>query len=261
MFDMWLSGELMIHHRDGFERIYDFRGNVAPTEFEWTASDEEAQVFFARKAVSFMGLHRERGLRVSLNYDMRRAYTPATMESLLGAWEESAMFAPVRVEGGREPFLVLGEDVPTLDLLARGRVPKGWNPKDTSTLEEVSFLAPLDIVSARGRAKKLFDFDYKWEVYTPARLRRWGYYVLPILYGDDLVARLEPKLDRASGTLRILGFWLEDDAPTDEAFASALARGLLRLAHMVGAQKVDVSTIQPPKLRALIKGELKRQPI
>jgi uncharacterized protein YcaQ len=118
-------------------------------------------------------------------------------------------------------------------------------------------LAPLEIVSARGRAKKVFDFEYLWEVYKPAHLRRWGYYTLPILYGDDLVARLDPKLDRKTNTLQILGFWLEDDAPKDEAFASALANGLHRFADMIGAEKFDLSGIKQTKLRLYLKKKLK----
>ena len=97
---------------------------------------------------------------------------------------------------------------------------------------------------------KLFDFECKWEVYVPAPKRRWGYYVLPILYGDDLVARLDPKLDRAMMTLEIKGFWQEDDTPVkDPAFADALAKGLIRFAKLVGAKKVDVSVIKPNSLR------------
>ena len=257
MFDMWLSGELMIHHREGFERVYDFRENIAPKEFDRIASVEETEKFFARKAVAFMGLFREKAMKASLKYDMRRDYSSAEVQSLLEGWKESGMFAPVQVEGGRDAFLALAEDVPTLDVIARGRVPKGWNPKETTTLDEVTFLSPLDIVSARGRAKKVFDFEYKWEVYTPAPLRRWGYYVLPILYGDDLVARLDPKLDRATGTLHILNFYLEDDAPTDEDFASALGRGLARFARMTGAKKVNVDAIRPVKLRAHVKKMLR----
>jgi hypothetical protein len=100
----------------------------------------------------------------------------------------------------------------------------------------------------------LFDFEYTWEVYTPAHKRRWGYYVLPILYGDDLVARLDPKLDRSTMTLEIKGFWQEDDAPVkDAAFADALAKGLIRFAKFVKAKKVDVSAIQPAKLRWHVK--------
>jgi uncharacterized protein YcaQ len=124
----------------------------------------------------------------------------------------------------------------------------------------VTFLSPLDIVSARGRAKKLFGFEYKWEVYTPADQRRWGYYVLPILYGDELVARLDLKFDRKTGTLHVLGFWLEENAPKDEAFAAALAHGLKHFAGMLGAQKVDVSGIKPVKLRSYLKKNLNPGP-
>jgi uncharacterized protein YcaQ len=170
------------------------------------------------------------------------------------------MFAQVQVEGRRETFLVLGEDVRLLDTIAKGKIPKGWNPKDTTTLDEVTFLAPLDIVSARGRAKKVFDFEYKWEVYVPAVKRRWGYYVLPILYGDDLVARLDPKLDRTSMTLEIKGFWLEDDAPVkDAAFADALAKGMIRFANFMEAKNVDVSGIRPVGLRKHIQKMLKEK--
>jgi uncharacterized protein YcaQ len=160
------------------------------------------------------------------------------------------MLNQVQVEGGRETFLCLAEDVPVMETLAKGKTPKGWNPKETSTLEEVTFLAPLDIVSARGRAKKLFDFEYKWEVYTPVHLRRWGYYVLPILYGDDLVARLDPKLDRSTMTLEIRGFWHEEDAPVKDAqFASALACGLIRFAKFLEAKRIKLNTIRPTALR------------
>ena len=105
-------------------------------------------------------------------------------------------------------------------------------------------------MSARGRAKKLFDFEYKWEVYVPAPKRRWGYYVLPILYGNDLVARLDPKLDRTTMTLEIKGFWVEDDAPVkDVDFANALAKGLIRFAKFVEAKRIKTATIRPAGLR------------
>jgi uncharacterized protein YcaQ len=250
LFDMWLSGELMIHHREGFERVYDFRENIAPKEHDYVASEKEAESFFARKAVSFHGLLREAGMRISLDYDLRRKHTHEQASQLLEGWIESGMLRRVQVEGDRETYLVLAEDVALLESLAKGKIPKGWKPKETTTLEEVTFLAPLDIVSARGRAKKVFDFDYTWEVYTPVHKRRWGYYVLPILYGDDLVARLDPKLDRTSMTLEIKGFWHEDDAPVkDVQFADALAKGLVRFAKFVEARKITTNSIHPPGLR------------
>ena len=260
LFDMWLSGELMIHHREGFERFYDFRENIAPREFDYVATEQEAEEFFARKAVSFHGLLREAGLRISLDYDMRRKYSREEASQLLNGWVEAGKFAQVQVPGMRETFLVLGEDVPALDSLEKGKVPRAWKPKDTTTLEEVTFLSPLDIVSARGRAKKLFDFDYIWEVYTPAHKRRWGYYVLPILYGDDLVARLDPKLDRKTMTLEILGFWHEDDAPVkDVVFANALASGLMRFVKFLESKKIDLKAIEPASLKREVKRMIQDQ--
>ena len=257
LFDMWLSGELMIHHRQGFNRVYDFRENVAPKEFDYVATEQEAEEFFARKSVAFMGLKNEGNIRAEMRGYLRENYSIEEMKSLLGRWKESGMFEQVQVEGGRETYLILAEDVPVLESLANGKVPKRWNPKETTTLEEVTFLSPLDIVSARGRAKKLFDFDYKWEVYVPAHKRRLGYYTLPILYGDDLVARLDPRLDRKTMTLHVLGFWLEEDAPKDETFASALANGLGRFAKLAGAQRVEVGALKPVKLRSYLKKHIK----
>ena len=66
--------------------------------------------------------------------------------------------------------------------------------------------------------RRLWDFDYVWEVYVPAAKRRWGYYVLPLLYGDRFVGRIEPRIDRPARTLRILGLWWEPGFdPLDEA--------------------------------------------
>jgi uncharacterized protein YcaQ len=258
LFDMWLSGELMIHHREGFERVYDFRENIAPDEFNYVADAKEAEEFFARKAVSFHGLLREAGMRISLDYDLRRKYSREEVSRLVDGWIESGLFARVQVEAGRETFLVLAEDVAVLDSLTKGKHPKAWTPKETSTLQEVTFLSPLDIVSARGRAKKLFDFEYIWEVYTPVHKRHWGYYVLPILYGDDLVARLDPKLDRSTMTLEIKGFWPEEDAPVKDAdFADALAKGMVRFAKFVGAKKVVTKSIWPINLRRHVDADLR----
>lgn len=258
LFDMWLSGELMMHHRDGFSRVYDFRENIAPKEYDYVATETEAIEFFARKVVSFAGLKREGNMKAEWQYYLRRDFSKTEIESLLGMWKESGMFAQVQVEGGRDTYLVLGEDIPFLESLEMGKIPKGWNPKETTTLEEVTFLASLDIVSARGRAQKLFDFEYKWEVYVPAHKRRWGYYVLPILYGDDLVARLDPKLDRTTMTLEIKGFWHEDDAPVkDPAFADALAKGLKRFAKFVEAKKITTNSIRPAGLRKQVEAVLR----
>jgi uncharacterized protein YcaQ len=260
LYDMWLCGELMMHHREGFGRVYDFRENIVPKELDYMAAEQEAQEFFLRKNISFMGLFRESVLRSALQYDLQQNYSRSEIDQLIGPQMEARRIDRVQIQGGRDTYLVLAEDIPVLESLEKGKVPKGWNPKETTTLEEVTFLSPLDIVSARGRAKKLFDFDYKWEVYTPAPQRRWGYYVLPVLYGDDLVARLDPKLDRKTGTLEIKGFWKEEDTPLDQAdFTNAFAKGLVRFAKFIEARRVEVASIQPPKLRKKIETTLKAE--
>src|SRR5215208_4758768 len=165
LFDMWLCGELMIDHCEGFERVYDFRGNIAPKEYDYVANEKVAEDFFLRQNISFSGLFREGLLRPALQYDMQHNYSRAEVSQLIAAWLESGKAKQVKIESGRDTYLVLTEDVPALESLEKGKVPKEWNPKETTTLEEVTFLSPLDIVSARGRAKKLFDFEYKWEVY------------------------------------------------------------------------------------------------
>ena len=92
-----------------------------------------------------------------------------------------------------------------------------------------AFLAPLDPLAwDRALLRSLYGFDYIWEVYVPAVKRRWGYYVLPIHFGDRFVGRIEPRIDRKAGVLRIVGLWWEDDfdpLATEgfiEAFAAAL---------------------------------------
>ena len=125
---------------------------------------------------------------------------------------------------------------------------------ETTTTEEAVFLAPLDHVSARGRAKVLFGFDYVWEVYKPEHLRTFGYYTLPVLWGDRLVARFDSKLDRTTNTFVILGFWLEDAAlGKDKAFAEALARGFARFVTFLGASKLDATAIREKSLRRRIQ--------
>jgi uncharacterized protein YcaQ len=252
LFYLWLIGEVMITNRRGFDRIYDLRERVLPSEYDYAASESEAEDFFSRKTIAHLGVARENTWRTSLagflHRDVSREESKERIERLI----EQGIASRVRVENSKDGYLVLNSDQPYLSDLEAGRIPKGWKSLGPSTEEEVTFLAPLEMVSARGRAKQVFDFEYLWEVYKPAHQRRWGYYTLPILYGDDLVARLDPKLDRKTNALHILGFWLEDDAPKDEAFANALGRGLARFAKLVNAQHIKLDAMQPRRLRTQV---------
>jgi uncharacterized protein YcaQ len=257
LYYLWLTGEVMISHRKGFDRYYDLRERVAPAEYRHAVSERESEDFFARKSISFMNIMREKRFRFSWQDAIMRTVSPKEAEKKLAEMYTQNIIHPLQLEGSKEKWIVLTRDLPALEALEAGRIPKAWKSLGPTTEEEATLLAPLEMVSARGRAKLVFDFDYIWEVYKPLHQRRWGYYTLPILYGDDLVARLDPKMDRTTGTLHILGFWLEDDAPKNEAFASALAKGLIRFARMTGAVRVDVGAVQPAKLRAYLKKNVK----
>ena len=249
LYYLWYTGEVMTHHRDNFERIYALTETVAPAHHIRESDDAEADRFLITKEVNFSGLS-----RLSRTTDLfRHGEAHRSAKKILEAMLADGDIIEVRVEGWKAVHYALGSDADILSDLGAGHVPEAWTPLETTTTEEAVFLAPLDPVSARGRAKDLFGFDYVWEVYKPVHLRRFGYYVLPVLWGDRLVARFDSKLDRTTSTFVILGLWLEDEAlGKDEAFAEALARGFARFLMFLGASKVDATAIQEPLLRRRI---------
>ena len=129
---------------------------------------------------------------------------------LLAELVEAGALVPVAVEG------ITGERLrPRRGAADPGRRPSARSrrrrrPGAAAAGPGVAFLAPLDpFVWDRDFLRALYGFDYVWEVYVPAPKRRWGYYVLPILFGDRLVGRIEPRIDRKASTLRVLGLWWE----------------------------------------------------
>ncbi len=249
LYHLWRTGEVMIHNRDRFERSYDLTERIAPTEFIREAPEHEVERFMMLKNVAFRGLSDRSG-----TFPLPGASRVGEVRELLDELTQGGLLVTVRVEGRRGEHHLLATDLGLLETLLAGRVPDSWKPVGHTTAEAVTFLAPLDPVSARGRAAKLFGFDYVWEVYKPLDKRKWGYYVLPILWDDALVARADLKLDRRTNTLQVLGFWLEEPATgLDAAFATALGRGLANLQRFLAAEKLDVNAIRPVVLRKEVR--------
>lgn len=249
LYHLWRTGDVMTHHRANFERVYALTETVAPADLIYESDEEQADRYLIKKGVSFAGLSRlsraqdlhQRGIPLSKAKQIR--------DKLLADNE----LIEVTIEGWKHVHYALASDAERLHALSAGRVPEEWTPLATTTTEETLFLAPLDQVSARGRAKVLFDFDYVWEVYKPVEKRQYGYYTLPVLWGDRLVARFDSKLDRTTNTFVILGFWLEDTTlGADEAFAAALARGFTRFVTFLGAGTLDATAIAEPRLRKAV---------
>jgi uncharacterized protein YcaQ len=246
LYYLWLTGEVMTHHRERFERVYALAETVAPPQLLRESDEIEAERFLIKKEISFSGLARLNRAQDSFHRGVPFDTAKQIREALLADGD----VIEVQVEGWKALHYALGSDAALLHDVSAGRVPTAWTPLETTTTDEVVFLAPLDHVSARGRAKILFGFDYVWEVYKPAHQRKFGYYTLPIVWGDRLVARFDSKLDRTTNTFVVLGLWLEEQSlGADAAFAEALARGFARFVTFLGAGTLDATAIREPLLR------------
>ena len=218
------AGRLGIARREGNLRVYDLVERLFPSDILDARRPEEEQ-----QQHRLLSRYRGHGLLgASGNQELWVGGTgySADRAARRAALIEQARLLPVQVEGIKGERFVVAEDVAFLDQadaeLATGQPPGARDPG-------VAFLAPLDpLCWDRDLLRRLFDFDYVWEVYVPAAKRRWGYYVLPILYGDRLVGRIEPRIERRAGTLRVTGLWWEPgfDPLAADGFVGAFARAV-----------------------------------
>jgi uncharacterized protein len=136
---------------------------------------------------------------------------------------------PVEIEGVRGNRYVLAEEIGLLEA-----------PPEPAP--SVAFLPPFDpVVWDRPFLGSLFDFEYVWELFVPPAKRRWGWYVLPMLFGDRLVGRIEPRIDRAGSQAQILGLWWEEDflPRRAEGFVDAMRDALRAYLRFAGAKRFE----------------------
>ncbi|MBI3746019.1 MAG: YcaQ family DNA glycosylase [Chloroflexi bacterium] len=215
------SGILGIARREGNLRVYDLVERLFPAELLAERHPEPDQ-----RRHRLLSRYRGGGLlgtggQSELWYGTGR--TAPERAELREDLEARGEIVAVAVEGFKGPRYLLASELPVVEQ-ARSEIAAGLPPGGRAA--GVAFLAPLDpFCWDRDLLRRLFDFDYVWEVYVPEAKRRWGYYVLPILYGDRLVGRIEPRIERRAGRLRIAGLWWEAgfDPLDDPGFAPAFA--------------------------------------
>ncbi len=207
-----LHGRLSVARRANFERYFDRTERVYPAIQHWHHPETvhpdptETARHLARKR-----LHAKR-------------LFPLKKEAM-GILGKDAL-TEVQIDGVKRRYYCLAEDT---ELLCDAQ---------PVTANELLLLAPLDpLVYDRNRNRDLFDFDYTWEVYVPAEKRKWGYYVLPILQGERLIGRIDPKLDRKTRTLNLLSLTLEDGVDS-AAIAAPLSARIRDYASFLGAERI-----------------------
>jgi hypothetical protein len=227
-------GELGIHHRLGTRRYFDLIARLLPANVlaspEPNPTDEEYHDWHVRRRVGGLGLVSSGGsaelwLAISgLKADARRA--------ALNRLTLRGDLVPVNLEGlaGRT-FFMRRADLPILEAVRSEAAPA----------PRAAFMGPLDNLTwDRELLRQVFDFDYIWEVYKPQAQRKYGYYVLPVLYGDRFVARFDPAFDKRSRTLVIANWWWEQGVRPDGAMEAALVACLQDFISFLRAGRLEL---------------------
>ena len=234
---LYYRGDLMIARRESFQRVYDLRERVLPSWDDAQTPEYPAAVReLTRKAIKALGVA---SATWAANYFyIKKTEAAQAIEQLLA---QGAIY-PVRIEGvNRGPFFVHAENEPLLEAALAGELPA----------RHTTILSPFDpLISDRGRAKDLFDFEYSIECYTPAPKRKYGYFVLPILHQGKLIGRLDAKAWRKEGRLQVISLFLEPEVRVSAGLTRALAKTLRAYASWQGLSKVAIDWADSEKLRS-----------
>lgn len=228
---LYAMGELAIHHRVGTRRVFDLTEQLLPAGLlsapDPNETDEEYQNWHVLRRVGGLGLANPSATECWLG--------------ILGVKGEVRRAALARLVERGELTAVAVKDVPkriffirTADLSALEAVQTKRSPKP-----QAAIIGALDnFMWDRDLLRRVFDFDYAWEVYKPAAKRKYGYYVLPIIYGDRFVARFDPAFDKKTRQLTITDWWWEESAQFDETMQAAMVACFREFMRYLNARQI-----------------------
>ena len=221
-----VTGAIGLARRDGNRRYYDLVERLLPPELLARKVPEREQL--RHKLLSRYRAHGLLGAG-GAGGTFARIAEPKARNELREELVELGAILSVDIEGVRGKRFVLAEELLLLES----------PPEPTPS---VAFIAPFDaLLWDTALLANLFDFEYVWEgFFTPAK-RRWGYYVLPIVFGDRFVGRIEPRIDRDGACVEVLNVWWEDDfAPRRaDGFVDGMRDALRAYLRFAGADRLD----------------------
>ncbi len=227
-------GEIGIKGKRGTQRIYDLIEHLLPETLLHEVNpfvDEDAFVkWYVSRRIGSIGMLWARNGGGWLGHFLQNK---ARRSRVILALVSENLLQEIRVDGIPDPFYIRTGDLPILD---------AENIVEATPSAHV--LAPLDnLIWDRDMTMRLFDFQYSWEVYVPAEKRKYGYYVLPVLLGDHIVARFEPEPQRGDTPLTVKNWWWEKGLIPDARMKTAVHVGMKQFAGYLGT-KFDGRTIR-----------------
>ena len=227
------TGVIGLARRYGNLRYYDLLERLLPADVLAQEVPEHEQLLH-----KLLSRYRAHGLLAAggAGGTFDRIANPEARRALQKELVENGALAPVEVEGVRGKRFVLADELPLLE-----------SPPEAAT--SVAFIAPFDsLLWDTKLLASLFDFEFVWEGFFKADRRRWGYYVLPILFGDRFVGRIEPRIERNERVVHILGLWWEDgfDPKRADGFLDAMRDALHAYVRFAGAERLEWATHVTP---------------
>ena len=242
------GGETIVHHRVGTRRYFELTKRVLPSELTKAGASHASQDDYLEwhifRRAGGVGLV---DTRVTAKFGGMIGWQDGRIRAAIVRLAEKGRLIPVTIEElPRQRFYIRRDDVPALEAAAQSHSGK----------QRAAVIAPLDnLMWDLKLVEMLFDFRYAWEVYKPADKRDYGYYVLPVLYGDCFVARIDPDFDRASRVLTVKNWWWEREInQSDEIMLAALKDCLTDFATYLDAKDIRLGPKvkrEPGLVRAL----------